>query len=210
MEWLLKSVLTKLLWPRPKFKRKRAITAAEHTAIIAREKNPERRYFYELLWHTGASQSDATFLSAEDINWPARTIAYTRQKLARLDPAHTKPALIRFGDEVARLLGRRPQSGPLFPYLRTVRPGDRATEFHQRCQELKIQGVSLHSYRYAWAGVTQGSNDFTGHPAPLRQILHVLFRDAQFTTRHSPSVRKFAEVFTNILRTAIQSGCHRL
>lgn len=27
----------------------------------------------------------------------------------------------------------------------------RATEFRQRCQGLNIQGVSLHSYRYAWA-----------------------------------------------------------
>ena len=36
-------------------------------------------------------------------------------------------------------------------YLRTVRAGDRATEFKQRCEGLKINGVSLHSYRYAWA-----------------------------------------------------------
>jgi integrase len=39
----------------------------------------------------------------------------------------------------------------LFPYLCTVRANDRATEFRQRCQGLNIQGVSLHSYRYAWA-----------------------------------------------------------
>ena len=32
-----------------------------------------------------------------------------------------------------------------------MRPGDRATEFKQRCIGLKIKGVSLHSYRYAWA-----------------------------------------------------------
>ena len=44
-----------------------------------------------------------------------------------------------------------PGSGPLFPYLRTVRSGDRATEFHQRIVGLGIKGVSLHSYRYAWA-----------------------------------------------------------
>jgi integrase len=42
-------------------------------------------------------------------------------------------------------------NGPLFPYLRTVRAGDRATEFHQRCVGLNIKGVTLHSYRYAWA-----------------------------------------------------------
>ena len=46
---------------------------------------------------------------------------------------------------------RLPSAGPLFPYLRSVRCGDRATEFKQRCEGLGIKGVSLHSYRYAWA-----------------------------------------------------------
>lgn len=32
-----------------------------------------------------------------------------------------------------------------------MRPGGRATEFKQRCDGLKIKGVTLHSYRYAWA-----------------------------------------------------------
>ena len=43
--------------------------------------------------------------------------------------------------------------GPVrsFPNLRTVRPSDRATEFKQRCEGLTIKGVTLHSYRYAWA-----------------------------------------------------------
>jgi hypothetical protein len=35
--------------------------------------------------------------------------------------------------------------------LRTVRAGDRATEFKQRCLGLGIQGIGLHSNRYAWA-----------------------------------------------------------
>jgi integrase len=39
----------------------------------------------------------------------------------------------------------------MFPYLRTVRAADRATEFKHRCDGLKIKGVTLHSYRYAWA-----------------------------------------------------------
>jgi len=150
MEWLLKSVIPRLQWPRPVFGEKRAITSAEHAAIVARELNPERRDFYELLWHTGASQTDAACLRAEDVNWRTRTISYTRKKL-KSRGSSVKPALIRFGDEVAAILQRRPQSGPLFPYLRTVRPGDRATEFKQRCVGLKIKGVSLHSYRYAWA-----------------------------------------------------------
>ena len=32
-----------------------------------------------------------------------------------------------------------------------MRAGDRATEFKQRCDELAISSVSLHSCRYAWA-----------------------------------------------------------
>lgn len=32
-----------------------------------------------------------------------------------------------------------------------MRAGDRATEFRQRCRQLGIKGVTLHSYRYAWA-----------------------------------------------------------
>lgn len=44
-----------------------------------------------------------------------------------------------------------PGEGPLFPYLATVRAGDRATEIGQRCRQLDIKGVTLHSYRYAWA-----------------------------------------------------------
>ena len=56
-----------------------------------------------------------------------------------------------FGDEIAALLRRLPQAGPLFPYMRRVRAGDRATEFKQHCRGLGITGVTLHSYRYAWA-----------------------------------------------------------
>jgi hypothetical protein len=69
MEWLLKSVIPRLQWPKPVFKSKRAITAAEHAAIVGRELNAERRDFYELLWHTGASQTDAACLMAEDVDW---------------------------------------------------------------------------------------------------------------------------------------------
>lgn len=32
-----------------------------------------------------------------------------------------------------------------------MRAGDRATEFRSRCRQLGIHGVTLHSYRYAWA-----------------------------------------------------------
>jgi len=59
--------------------------------------------------------------------------------------------VIHFGPDIEAILRRLPVTGPLFPYLQTVRCGDRATEFKQRCLGLGITGVSLHSYRYAWA-----------------------------------------------------------
>lgn len=59
--------------------------------------------------------------------------------------------MIHFGEEIEAVLRRLAPAGPLFPYLTSVRCGDRATEFKQRCEGLGIKGVSLHSYRYAWA-----------------------------------------------------------
>jgi integrase len=144
MEWLLKSVIPRLQWPKVKFKDKRAITLEEHRAIVAREQNSERNAFYQLAWHLGASQSDIAFLEAKNVDWENNVISFARKKTGSI-------ALMRFDDEMASILRSLPASGPLFPYMRTVRAGDRATEFKQRCESLGIKGISLHSYRYAWA-----------------------------------------------------------
>ncbi len=32
-------------------------------------------------WHTGAAQSDAAFLTAEEVDWVNRTIGYSRKRL---------------------------------------------------------------------------------------------------------------------------------
>ena len=45
MDWIPKAVIPKRQWPAIQFKDKRAITFAEHQAIVDREKNPERRKF---------------------------------------------------------------------------------------------------------------------------------------------------------------------
>lgn len=52
-----------------------------------------------------------------------------------------QPPQIRFGKEVKEILATVPKNGPLFPYLITVRPGDRTTEFKQRCAGLGIEDV---------------------------------------------------------------------
>jgi integrase len=60
---------------------KRAITPQEHLAIIALEKNRERRAYYELLCETGASQTDAANFKAEDVDWQNGVLIYRRKKL---------------------------------------------------------------------------------------------------------------------------------
>ena len=131
-------------WPAIRYKEKRAITAEGHQRIIERETNPERRAFYELCWYLGGSQTDIATLSAVNIDWKDKVIHYARHKTGAI-------ALVRFGSRVEAVLKTLPTTGPLFPYLLTVRSGDRATEFAQRCRGLGITGVTLHSYRYAWA-----------------------------------------------------------
>jgi integrase len=144
MNWLPWPIIPKRLWPEIQFKPKRAITLEEHRRIVEREQNPDRKNFYELCWHLGGSQTDIASLEAENIDWQNRVIGYARRKTESL-------AFIHFGGEIEMILRRLPTAGPLFPYLRKVRAGDRATEFKQRCEGLGIRGVTLHSYRYAWA-----------------------------------------------------------
>jgi len=144
MNWLLAPVIAKRGWPKVKHSDKRAITLAEHLGIVEREKNPERKAYYEVCWHLGGAQSDVAHLKAEDIDWQKRTISYNRQKTG-------KPSILVIGSDLEKILRSLPTAGYLFPYLVGVREADRATEFRQRCKGLKIEGVTLHSYRYAWA-----------------------------------------------------------
>ena len=142
--WLHRPILTKSYWPRVVYSPKVAITAAQHAAILGREGNAERRAYYQLCWFLGGSNSDMALLRAEDIDWERRTVTFIRRKTGAV--CHQA-----FGPECAEVLRALPAGGPLFPQLATVRESDRATEFRQRCQGLGIEGITLHSYRYAWA-----------------------------------------------------------
>ena len=144
MNWLPASLIPRRQWPPVKFKDKRAITLEEHQRIIAAEVNPERKALYQLCWHLGASQGDIANLKGEDVDWQNSSVSFTRKKTG-------VPVIVHLGAEALNLFKDLPSEGPLFPYLSRVRAGDRATEFKQRCQQLKIAGVTLHSYRYAWA-----------------------------------------------------------
>jgi integrase len=159
MNWLLWPLIPKRQWPAVEYKEKRAITQSEHLAIVARENNPERKAFYKLAWLLGASQSDLAFLEAENADWDNHVISYKRMKTGTI-------AIMRMDEDMEEILRDLPGSGPLFPYLRTVRAGDRATEFKQRCEGLGIHGVSLHSYRYAWAERAKTA----GYPERFAQV----------------------------------------
>ncbi|MEI6194915.1 MAG: tyrosine-type recombinase/integrase [Verrucomicrobiota bacterium] len=144
MNWLPASVIPRRQWPPVHFKEKRAITLDEHQKIIAAEKNPERKAHYQLCWHLGASQGDIASLKGEDVDWQNSTVSFTRKKTG-------VPVIVHLGGEALNVFKDLPSEGLLFPYLSGVRAGDRATEFGQRCRRLGIHGVTLHSYRYAWA-----------------------------------------------------------
>jgi hypothetical protein len=106
--------------------------------------NPERKALYQLCWHLGASQGDIANLKGEDVDWQNNTVSFVRKKTG-------VPVLVHLGGEALNLFKDLPAEGVLFPYLSRVRAGDRATEFASRCRQLGIVGVTLHSYRYAWA-----------------------------------------------------------
>ena len=144
MNWLPWPLVPKRQWPAVKFKEKRAITLEEHQKIIAAEVNPERKALYQLCWHLGASQGDIANLKGEDVDWQNCTVSFTRKKTG-------VAVLVHLGHEALNVFKDLPSEGMLFPYLASVRAGDRATEFGQRCRRLGIVGVTLHSYRYAWA-----------------------------------------------------------
>jgi integrase len=142
--WLAFPVLPPKLWPRPQAKGKRGITLDEHQRILASEKNPERTLFYQLLWEIGSSQSDAAALTTDNIDWVSNTLTYSRMKTG-------ERAQLAVGASLAALLRQLPATGSLFPRLSQLANKDRAAEFRRRCRVVGIKGVSLHSYRYAWA-----------------------------------------------------------
>jgi hypothetical protein len=144
MGWLPWPLLHPRQWPAIEFKEKRAVTAEEHRRLLAAERNPEVRDYYEVLWHLGGSQSDMATLTAEHIDWPDRVIGYARRKTGSV-------ARLHFGDEAAAVLARRPGTGKLFPTLADAPERQRAEHFRRLCRRLGITGITLHSYRYAWA-----------------------------------------------------------
>lgn len=181
--WLLAPVLAPKMWPVLRSKSKRGITEPEHQQIIAQEKNLSRRLYYELLWETGASQTDAALLRAENIDWPTGVLAYQRKKTGEW--SH-----LRIGKTLEQLLRQLPSEGFLFPGLAKTGANSRASEFHRRCRLLGIKGISLHCYRYAWTQRTIHSYCLPcpsrlagGHPGALAVSRGVLCASDRVTSR---------------------------
>ncbi len=131
--WLPWPVSVKRQWPGIRFQEKRAITHAEHLAILERERNPEWRAFYALLWHLGGAQSDVATLRAEDVDWSQRIVSYSRKKTGTISHLH-------FEDEVEAILASRPSVGPLFPEIALMHEKHRAKLFRRRCGGGGVRG----------------------------------------------------------------------
>jgi integrase len=144
MNWLPWPILAKKGWPKISFREKRAITWEEHQAILRREENPEKRAYFECCWHLGGAQTDIASLTAENIDWENRIVSFHRRKTGT-------PSIIRFGEALERVLRELPRFGPLFPSFADKPETDRSRIFRLACRRARISGVTLHSYRYAWA-----------------------------------------------------------
>ena len=144
MGWIQWHIVAPRQWGKSAKKPKRGITLEEHNKIIAAEQNEERRNYYQMLWLIGAAQTDCALLMVERIDWTNRVLSYQRSKTG--ESAH-----LAIGSELEALLNKLPKQGFLFPKIATLRDKDRSAEFCRRCRLLELKGISLHSYRYAWA-----------------------------------------------------------
>ncbi len=144
MGWLPWPLIPAKQWPKITPKKRRGVRAEEHKAIIGAEQNVERRHYYQFLWETGAAQTDAANMAAENIDWKNRQIVYRRAKTDTTAP-------ISIGEGLERLLAELPQSGHLFPKIRQTNISARPAEFCRRLRTVGLKGISLHSSRYGWA-----------------------------------------------------------
>ena len=145
--WLAWPILAKKAWPPILHKKRRAITEDEHLRVVGTESCQERKLYYEMLWITGGSQSDIANLSWENIDQVNGVLYFQRKKLKE----DHEPARISIGGRLREVLDQLPRPGYFFPSVRKTPARHRSSGFWRRCQILKIKGVSLHSYRCAWA-----------------------------------------------------------
>ena len=142
--WLSEPVIDAKRWPKAIKKKKRAVTEDEHNRIVASEQNEERRQYYRMIWELGGSQTDVAKLTRKNVDMENQQISYTRCKTGEF-------AIIPMTQSLVSLIEELPNQGQLFPGMASITANARASEFHRKCRVLNIEGISLHSYRYAWA-----------------------------------------------------------
>lgn len=149
LEWILRPVLSKRAWPKVKYGFRQGITREQHEALLAATPSKEYRLFFELLWLTGGSQTDIASLQTDDIDWAARRLYYSRQKLLSKGKGN---ACLVIGSALEAVLRQLPNEGPLFPQLSQLGEKQRGSYFWKRRVIAELPaGIVLHSYRYAWA-----------------------------------------------------------
>jgi integrase len=124
--WIAIPIVAPYLWPKYEPKDRRGITQAEHESVLEKEKKAEWKLYLELLWETGAAQSDAVNFKAEDIDWQSRTISYFRMKTGSL-------AQFTISKKLETVLSHLPTTSVLFPNLSKFSANDRASRFRRRC-----------------------------------------------------------------------------
>lgn len=148
MGWIPSPILPRKRWPRMQKKVRRAITEAEHGLMLEAVNDREWSLYLQLLWFTGASQTDGANLTSDNVEWTNRVLSYNR---AKLEGRSLPPACLVIGKGLEEVLRQLPKTGPLFPRISLMDDRGRACTFWKLCKRVKVEGISLHSYRYSWA-----------------------------------------------------------
>jgi len=138
-------VLPRKMWPKIHKVTKRAITENEHRMLCSNMQSRSWKTFLQILWETGAAQSDAASFRIEKL--AGDILEYNRMKTGRRAAQRISKQLQRM---LASVAAQRTQ-GYFLPMLERTCAKDRASMFRRACIRCNITGVTLHSYRYAWA-----------------------------------------------------------
>ncbi len=145
MGLLTHPVLPKRLWPKLPKRPVRAVTESEHRRLRSNLRTTRWKCYLDILWETGAAQSDAASFRIEEL--ASGVITYHRCKTGVRAAQAISPELQRVLLGVAA--GRT--HGLYLPAIHALGQKERANIFRRKCLTLGISGITLHSYRYAWA-----------------------------------------------------------
>jgi len=106
MNWLPWPLIPKRQWPAVRYKERRAITWDEHSRIVAREGNAERKGLLPTRVASGGLPRRSAALHGEDVDWASGTITYVRMKTKCRE--NQTPLQIRFVQSVADILNTAP------------------------------------------------------------------------------------------------------